>query len=165
MNFYPVNFFYRQKAVHKSPPCMSTGGLKKAVFFIQLLHAVGIVRSILPQSVFFRRFPVFLGVIIFLKCWPPCRFTWGVTPWAFQAHFGSKSVRYLADTYSMEIRVNTWIDCNCLPIERSSQNNNKTILWNWYHNRPISTKHLVILSCQSPYYARWEMTKLPDFLT
>ncbi len=41
MNFYPVNFYLmsyflvidgqtdRQKAMHKSPPCMTTGGLKK----------------------------------------------------------------------------------------------------------------------------------------
>ncbi len=29
----------------------------------------------------------------------------------------------------------------------------KTILWNWYHNWPRSTKHLVVLTGQSPDYA------------
>ncbi len=46
------------------------------------------VRDLFPQNGYFpKNSGIFLGVIIFFSHWPPCRFTWGVTPLGLIALF------------------------------------------------------------------------------
>ncbi len=72
----------------------------------------------------------------------------------FQANFGSKSVRYFGRTYSKEIRINTWISPAIVCLLKDQV---KSIIKLFFEictvNRLISTKHLVVLSGESPDYA------------
>ena len=49
--------------------------------FLHIVGSAGRLRSISPQSVFFGNLRYFLGVIIFLKCWPPVGLRWESPPW------------------------------------------------------------------------------------
>ncbi len=64
----------------------------------------------------------------------------------FRLILGPNQCVIMADTYSKKIRVNTWTSAAIVCLLKDQV---KT-------NRPKSTKHQVVLSGQSPDYARWD---------